>query len=40
MVKSNLSSDEARCKLVIHELKEFNKLVKCHEKLLTAIGKL
>ena len=32
--------DEVRAKIVIEELEKFNKLVKGHEKLLEAIGKL
>lgn len=40
MVKSENSKDNARYKIVSEELKEFNKLVKGHEKLLEAIGKL
>jgi hypothetical protein len=38
MVKSDLSKDEL--KMIINELKEFNLLIKGHEKLLIAIGKL
>ena len=40
MVKLNPSSDEKRYKIVVEELKEFNKLIKGHEKLLSAIGRL
>ena len=38
MAQSNPSNDDY--KIVIKELNEFNKLVKGHEKLLNAIGKL
>ncbi len=38
MVKSNLSKDEL--KIIINELEEFKHLIKGHEKLLIAIGKL
>jgi hypothetical protein len=40
MVKSKNSKDSLRCKIVSEELEEFNKLVKGHQKLLEAIGKL
>ncbi|MGE0792787.1 MAG: hypothetical protein AB7V77_01245 [Candidatus Woesearchaeota archaeon] len=40
MVKLNRSNDKQIAKIVIKELKEFNELVKGHEKLLIAIGKL
>lgn len=40
MGKSRNSSDSLRCRIVSEELTEFNKLVKGHEKLLEAIGKL
>lgn len=40
MVKSKVSKDKERCKIILEELEEFNKLIKGHEKLLRAIGKL
>lgn len=40
MAKSKNSKDKLRYKIVSEELKESNKLVKGHKKLLTAIGKL
>jgi hypothetical protein len=40
MVKSENLSDKERLKIVSEELKEFNKLVDGHRKLLTAIGNL
>lgn len=40
MEKSENSKDRLRRKIVSEELKEFNKLVKGHEKLLAAIGRL
>ncbi len=40
MAKSGNSKDRLNCKIVSKELKEFNKLVKGHEKLLAATGKL
>jgi len=40
MAKSGSSKDSERYKVVSRELKEFNKLIKGHEKLLQAIGKL
>ena len=39
MVRSELSEDE-RAKIVIEEIEEFKKIVKGHEKLIKAIGKL
>ncbi len=33
-------SDELKSKIVVDDLHEFNKLVKGHQKLLEAIGKL
>jgi len=40
MAKSGNSKDSEKYKIVSRELKEFGKLVKGHEKLLQAIGKL
>lgn len=40
MAKSDNTKDSLRRKIVSEELKEFNKLVKGHEKLLAAIGRL
>lgn len=40
MEKYENLKDEDVCKLVSKELKKFNKLVRGHEKLLTAIGNL
>ena len=40
MAKSGNSKDSLRYKIVSEELEEFNKLVKGHQKLLEAIGKL
>lgn len=40
MTKSKNLKDKARCKIVVEELKKFNKLVEGHKKLLTAIGNL
>jgi hypothetical protein len=38
MAKSEHSID--KCKIVIEELKDFDELIKGHEKLLEAIGRL
>lgn len=38
-MKTNLS-DKERLKIVAEELKEFNELIRGHEKLLVAIGNL
>jgi len=40
MAKSGNSKDSVRRKIVSEELKEFHKLIKGHEKLLAAIGRL
>ena len=40
MDKSENSNDEETSKIVIKEIENFNKLIKGHEKLLIAIGKL
>lgn len=40
MAKSRNSKDKLRSKIVSEEITEFNRLVKGHEKLLEAIGKL
>ena len=40
MVKSGNSKDPVKRKIISEELKEFNSLVKGHEKLLEAIGRL
>ena len=40
MAKSGNSKGEKRYKIVAEELEEFNKLIRGHEKLLEAIGKL
>ena len=40
MEKSKNSEDELKCKIVSEEIKEFNKLIKGHERILAAIGKL
>lgn len=40
MAKSGRSKDRLRCKIVLEELEEFNKLVKGHKRLLVAIGGL
>jgi len=40
MVKSKNSKDGKRCEIVVEELNNFEKLVKGHRKLLTAIGNL
>jgi hypothetical protein len=40
MVTSNILNESERSKIVIEELKKFNKLIKGHEKLLIEIGKL
>jgi len=40
MGKSGNSKDEARYKIIAEEIKEFEKLIKGHEKLLRAIGEL
>jgi len=40
MAKSGNSKDSLKRKIVSEEIDEFNKLIKGHEKLLTAIGKL
>ena len=39
MVQSENSEDE-KAKIVVEEVQRFNKLVKGHKKLITAIGKL
>ncbi len=40
MGKSKNSKDKLRYAIVAEELKEFNKLIQGHEKLLISIGKL
>ncbi len=40
MAKSGHSKDRLKRKIVSEELKEFNKLIKGHERLLAAIGRL
>ncbi|MFH1696140.1 MAG: hypothetical protein ABH850_07005 [Candidatus Micrarchaeota archaeon] len=40
MEKSGNSKDSFRYKIVSEELREFNKLIKGHKKLLIAIGEL
>ena len=40
MEKSESLEDKERCKIVIEEIENFEKLVKGHRKLLEAIGKL
>ena len=40
MAKSENSKDKERMKIVSEEIERFKSLIKGHEKLLTAIGKL
>lgn len=40
MAKSGNSKDSLRLRIVSEELEAFNRLIKGHEKLLQAIGKL
>lgn len=40
MAKSGNSKDSLKRKIVSEELKEFNRLIKGHERLLAAIGRL
>ena len=40
MAKSKNSKDKIKLEIVSQELKNFNKLVKGHEKILFAIGRL
>ncbi len=40
MAKSENPKDKERSKIVIEEIKEFDKLIKGHRKLLEAIGRL
>jgi hypothetical protein len=40
MEKSKALSDKEKCEILVKEIEEFKKLMKGHEKLLAAIGKL
>tara|TARA_Y100000310_G_scaffold35737_1_gene33736 strand:- start:509 stop:631 length:123 start_codon:yes stop_codon:yes gene_type:complete len=40
MAKSKNSEDKIRHKIVLEEIRKFNKLIKGHRKLLIAIGNL
>ena len=40
MEKSDHLNDKLKSKIVIEELSRFNKMVRNHKKILTAIGKL
>jgi predicted metal-binding protein len=40
MAKYENSKDKNTCKIVVHEIEEFKKLIKGYEKLLFEIGKL